>query len=1480
MSAQIRAAAYWFFPLLTGERGMVEAGNETQRMAVRIGAEGAVLTMMEGTTWALRTPSLHGVEPVAAKERVTRRAGRLEEWWHNAARGLEHGYTLYDGNAADEQRIALEIGTSWQAQASADGRGVTFSENGVRRLGYDGLRAWDATGRDLPARMELADAGLTLCVQTHGAQWPVTIDPLITTGSGFLQAAETESGDFFGWSTILDGNWLMVSAPGRQNANGGTGAVYFFQFDEAAQTWVQRQKIGAPDANTRFFGKSMAAHGDRLAVYAGAASGAPRVVIIQRTATGGTLTAEQANLTGMDNGLVPVPLALEGTALIVGPLATAVEPRTVRAFRRVGGIGGAFVWSPVTVNAGTAPGYTVQGFGTSVALRGGVLAVGAPGTDQGASLNKGSMHLFSYGGTWAQTGWFAADSQSEQLGTALAMSQPDTVQVLKSGSGGYRMVPDAAQPGGWKVSGYFSNGLETDIGPFTGLTSRVLAATGTQVLSAYQSANAPPVQARLFRETVAGTSYERVATPGLAETITTLRSGSLGSEWMALGVEEVSTVGQVAMWRRTGHAWVPAAAVRAAETDAGDHFGSVLAGDGRTLVVGAPERDNILRGGPNVGAVYVFVADDTQTDAWKLQTTLLGTGTISGDRFGAAVALDGESIAVGAPGHDNAGAADAGEVYLFRRPSSAWTQTGVATSSTAGQQLGTAVVLTDGWLIAGAPGAGNGGVRYAARTANTLGAPAALITAPGVSTGLRAGAALCLHDGRLLLGAPGRNAGTAGKAWLMPADSAAHPTVEGVTVREFLSPAANEASFGATVLTHGARVFVAAPGAGSGLGRVWQWSLDTPAAAPLEMLALSPTVRLRALGTSLAWLGDRLLVGAPLAVAGATECGAVFVSDAGAPLLLRRYLLAHTPRAGQKFGSAVCGDGPLVWAGAPGDDAAGDEAGAAFAWQDAGSDWTTSANLAPASDANDRLGESVDIDGDFAIIGAPGDEGPGNATDSGTAYILSRRTGWDVEARLYVTGQSTGDDCGKSVAISGQTVVIGAPGRAGTNANGNPVTKVGRAYIFTRVAATAATTPAWNLVTTLLPPAFVTGGGAEFGESVAIDGDLIFVGAPGAGSGAGTARLHGRREVYDAPAAAPWVFLRSHETSLSTRLGRAVALDGQRCAVLGERSTHVSNLYLAAFDYDRTDGQFYGISNQEFALAGTQSGDTPLVASMRVHVSLDGPHLALAWADDNNQHIDFFNAGNLTRSLRIHTPNGIESAMGSSVALDHGRALLPRYSSYGTISGTTSYSTAVLWQWDEGTGNWDYASQVAVPATAYTRIQVALSGSTAVICGGSPFNNIHPLYIAELEGSSDYHRWLRAQFTSLTVDNPALEASTWGDLADPDKDGLSNIEEAYGGTSPVLAGGSGFYDAVERSGSELIIRWRRSGEDHGVRALAQWSPDLARWYVSGDGPDAANFRTITLQNLGDPFFTGQDTIEARLPMTTGSRGWLRLLLQR
>jgi hypothetical protein len=189
-------------------------------------------------------------------------------------------------------------------------------------------------------------------------------------------------------------------------------------------------------------------------------------------------------------------------------------------------------------------------------------------------------------------------------------------------------------------------------------------------------------------------------------------------------------------------------------------------------------------------------------------------------------------------------------------------------------------------------------------------------------------------------------------------------------------------------------------------------------------------------------------------------------------------LLASDGAGGDDFGYSVSMSEDYVVIGAPFDDILYPNQGAAYVFVRSGTGWTQQAKLtAFDGGANDQFGYSVSISGDYAVIGAYGDDTP--FTNQGSAYVFVRSgTTWAQQIKLIASDGADNDRFGNSVSISGDYVVVGS--------NGDDSNK-GSAYVFVRSAST------WSQQAKLT--ASDGGAGDYFGNSVSISGDYVVIGA-------------------------------------------------------------------------------------------------------------------------------------------------------------------------------------------------------------------------------------------------------------------------------------------------------------------------------------------------------------------------------------------------
>ncbi len=373
-------------------------------------------------------------------------------------------------------------------------------------------------------------------------------NPLTTPTIGKLVAELTGSdavaGDDFGATVAISGTTVAVGAPSHANYAGRA-----YVYTNAAGGWKQLAELkGSDTAAGDGFGTSVAVSGTTVVV---GADDADRAYVFTRTPTGWKQTGE---LKGSDTVGASMfsfgdefgySVALWGTTIVVGAFDHANDAGRAYVFRKT-----ANGWTQTAELKGSdtiagQDGLTGDSFGTSVAVSGDMVVVGAPYHAE----HSGRAYLFTRAaGGWKQTAelrgadtvGFEGNFAGDQFGTSVAIS--GTTVVVGTGNGD---------------------------------------------------------RAYLFTRTPTG-------------------------------------------WKQT-------AELRGSYTVSGDDFGISAAVSGNTVVVGDDYQAN------GAGRAYLF----TRTGGWKQVAELKGSDTVSGGDFGISTAVSGSTVVVGADYHG------AGRAYVF-----------------------------------------------------------------------------------------------------------------------------------------------------------------------------------------------------------------------------------------------------------------------------------------------------------------------------------------------------------------------------------------------------------------------------------------------------------------------------------------------------------------------------------------------------------------------------------------------------------------------------------------------------------------------------------------------------------------------------------------------------------------------------------------------------------------------------------------------
>jgi hypothetical protein len=303
-------------------------------------------------------------------------------------------------------------------------------------------------------------------------------------------------------------------------------------------------------------------------------------------------------------------------------------------------------------------------------------------------------------------------------------------------------------------------------------------------------------------------------------------------------------------------------------------------------------------------------------------------------------------------------------------------------------------------------------------------------------------------------------------------------------------------------------------------------------------------------GFSVAISGGVAAVGSPLDdhTAGNEGSVAVFYQNANVPNQwnFQKKVIASDADSGDNFGTSVALNGDNLLVGASLDDETATNAGAAYVFyrnNGGANNWGEVAKLqANTGDANDNMGNSVAIDGDYAIVGAPGANG--FQQDIGAAYIFGRNQSgpdnWGEVAKLRGNPSGQNDNFGGSVTISGPWALVGA--------DRSDIKAVDAGAVFAFYKNQNGVIDSWGQRNILID---LNGKeGDHFGSGVALDGEYAVVGARGEddhfGENSGVGYVYINQDNG-------WVLVGELEDGggqSGDALGTCVAIDG-RTAIMG-----------------------------------------------------------------------------------------------------------------------------------------------------------------------------------------------------------------------------------------------------------------------------------------------------------------------------------------
>lgn len=544
------------------------------RSGARISGNGSVSMTLAAVGRGARFTRVGAAVVTAHGNRVAYRYRGVSTWYSAGPLGVEQGFTVLrrPAGAGAPLTLALDLGGSLAARQTHSG--VEFlARSGRLGLRYGGLEAVDASGRKLPASLELSHGRLLLRVRDQGARYPVRIDPLFQLGAKLTGPGEVGAGVFGGAVALsADGNTALIGGP---DSSSQVGAAWIFVRN--GSTWTEQAKLtGSGESGAAYFGSSMALSGDGdTAVIGGELndSGVGAAWVFTRS---GTTWTQQAKLAGSgesgdaDFGF-SVALSSAGTTALVGGPSNDSD------------VGAAWVF---TLSGST--------WGTGHEL--------IPSNPTGSSAFGVSVGL-SGAGTTALVG---GDDDNSDVGAAWVFTGSGT---------------------SWTQGPKLTGGSETGAGSFG--ASVALSTDASTALIGGDTNNSNAGAAWVF--TGSGSSWTQQAklTPndetgdghfgfGLALT-------SNGNTALIGGYTDSSGVGAAWQYTRSGSTWTQQGDKLLASDEAGEGdfgFGASLSSDGNTALIGAPYDNGYT------GAAWIF-ENAPPVCANTAAATAVGGGTVT-----------------------------------------------------------------------------------------------------------------------------------------------------------------------------------------------------------------------------------------------------------------------------------------------------------------------------------------------------------------------------------------------------------------------------------------------------------------------------------------------------------------------------------------------------------------------------------------------------------------------------------------------------------------------------------------------------------------------------------------------------------------------------------------------------------------------------------------------------------------------------------
>ena len=602
------------------------------------------------------------------------------------------------GLDAGSAHVFVRSGTTWTEQQKL----VASDGSMVDNFGMSVSLATDtavvgADSDDTPAG---EDAGSAYVFVRSGAAW---------TEQQRLLAADGAAGDHLGQAVAVSADTLVLGAWGCDTASGpDAGCAYVYT--RSGSTWTEDQKLMASDgAISDNFGHSVSISGDTVMAGADQAPGGKAVGAAYVFVRSGTTWLEEQKLLAEDGAVSDafgIAVSMDANTMLIGAhvddLPGGANAGSAYLFVRSGTVSTQRQKLVSPDRAGTT---AQEIFGYSVSVSGDVAVVGAPFDDVWYGQEVGSAYIFVRSGeTW---------TEQEKL-----------------------YAPDGAA-GDWF-------GIAVSIAGDT----LVVGANRDDVSGAHDAGSAYV----FVRSGTTWIQQQKLVASGGSSSHEFGASVSISGDTVVVGANLDSSA---YVFVRSGTTWVQQQRLVPSGGSSSDWFGISVSVSGDTAVVGARQDDPPA--GMNAGSAYVFVRSGT---TWTQQQKIVASDGAANDSFGCSVSISGDTVVVGAYGHDIGGSLFVGSAYVFVRSGATWTEQQhlLASDATAFADFGFSVSISGDVAVIGAdranaPGAALAGAAYVfARTGATWAQHQKLV-APDAAGGDRFGFSVAASVNNVLVGA-------------------------------------------------------------------------------------------------------------------------------------------------------------------------------------------------------------------------------------------------------------------------------------------------------------------------------------------------------------------------------------------------------------------------------------------------------------------------------------------------------------------------------------------------------------------------------------------------------------------------------------------------------------------------------------------------------------------------------------------------------